>query len=310
METVPKLKIEGAAGLERLGLSVVIPAFDEAQGVGPVVEALLEELGATGWPFEIIVVDDGSTDGTGARAESTGARVIRHESNLGYGAALKTGLRHASHNLVCITDADGTYPNERIPDMAAYLVDTNSDMVVGARVGEQVAIPLIRRPAKWAIGRLANLLAGQLIPDLNSGLRVFRREAAMRFLSILPDGFSFTATITLALLSNDYLVHYVPINYHARKGRSKFRPIQDTFNFITLVLRIALYFAPLKIFLPLSGLLLVSGAAWALITKLVFGLLADVSTMVIIMASVQVAVVGLLAELISRRLPNYYRDEE
>jgi hypothetical protein len=157
---------------------------------------------------------------------------------------------------------------------------------------------------------VANVVAGQSIPDLNSGLRVFRRSTAMRLLSLLPDGFSFTATITLALLSNGYLVDYVPINYHARQGSSKFRPIQDTLNFVGLILRIALYFAPLKIFLSLSVLLFSIALGAALFSQFVLGQLADVTTVVIAMTGAQVAVVGLLAELINRRLPNYFRDEE
>ena len=310
METVTRFATEDSIRVDEAGLSVVIPAYNEAQSVGPVVESLLEDLAGTGWPFEIIVVDDGSTDGTGSQAESTGVRVIRHQTNRGYGAALKTGIRYARHRVVCITDADGTYPNERIPELVARLEQGNSEMVVGARTGAQVAIPTVRRPAKWAIGRLADFVSGEAIPDLNSGLRVFSRKTALRFLGLLPNGFSFTATITLALLSNGYWVEYVPINYGARKGRSKFRPVQDTFNFMALVLRIALYFAPLKVFLLLSGLLLLLAVGWGMLSKFAFGALADVSTMIIVMASVQVAVLGLLAELINRRLPNLYREED
>lgn len=181
-------------------------------------------------------------------------------------------------------------------------------MVVGARTGENVAIPLVRRPAKWAIGRLANYVAGEKIPDLNSGLRVFRREIALRMFGLLPNAFSFTTTITLAMLTNNYLVNYVPIDYFARVGQSKIRPVQDTLNFVQLVWRIALYFAPLKLFLPLSGLLLLLAVGWALFTLLVLDQLADVSTLVIVMTAFQVAVIGMLAELINKRLPNYYKE--
>lgn len=302
--TAPAIRLEDA------GLSVIVPAYNEEQGVGSVVGGLSEELARTGWPFEIIVIDDGSTDRTAANAREAGGQVLRHAQNRGYGAALKTGIRHARYALVCITDADGTYPGRRIADLVAHLSHTRSDMVVGARTGSEVAIPLIRRPAKWALGRLAQMVAGQPIPDLNSGLRVFRREAALRFFSLLPDGFSFTATITLAMLSNGYLVEYVPINYHLRQGRSKIRPVQDTLNFMSVILRIALYFAPLKIFLPLSGALFGLALAWGLFSKLVLGELADVSTLVIVMTAVQVGVVGLLAELINQRLLNSYQNRD
>jgi len=244
-----------------------------------------------------------------ARSErSRGVTVLRHKDNRGYGAALKTGIRRAQYDLICITDADGTYPNERIPDLVARLIEGRYDMVVGARVGKDVSIPLVRRPAKWAIGRLANFVAGESIPDLNSGLRVFRREVALRLLSMLPNRFSFTTTITLAMLVNGYPVDYVPINYYARVGRSKIRPIQDTINFVQLVLRIALYFAPLRLFLPVSLLLLLVAVAWALFSMFVLGQLADVSTLVIAMTGFQVAVIGMLAELINKRLPNHYKE--
>lgn len=292
------------------GFSVIIPVYNEETGIGPVLTQLSPVLADCGLPYEIIVVDDGSQDETAAIAEQyTGTMVLRHRENRGYGVALKTGIRYARHEIICITDADGTYPNERIPDLVDRLIQGNYDMVVGARTGKKVSIPLIRRPAKWALGRLANFVAGESIPDLNSGLRVFRRLVALRLFSMLPDGFSFTTTITLAMLMNGYLVNYVPINYHARIGRSKIRPVQDTLNFVQLVLRIALYFAPLKVFLPLSGLLLMLALAWALFSEFVLGQLADVSTLVIIMTALQVAVIGILAELVNQRLPNYYREE-
>ncbi len=291
-------------------VAIIIPAYNEEQALGAVLEQLLTVMDSTGEPYEIIVVDDGSQDATADIAEEcSGVTVLRHRENRGYGAALKTGIRYARYDLICITDADGTYPGERIPDLIARMDKGGHDMVVGARVGEDVSIPLIRRPAKWAIGRLANFVSGESIPDLNSGLRIFRREAVLRFLSMLPDQFSFTTTITLAMLVNGYLVDYIPINYYARIGRSKIRPIHDTLNFVQLVLRIALYFAPLKVFLPVSLLLMLLAVAWALFSKLILGQLADVSTLVIAMTGFQVAVIGMLAELINQRLPNIYREE-
>lgn len=294
----------------QIGISIVIPAYNEEQGIDSVLDQLTHVLEDGALDHEIIVVDDGSTDSTAKLAEEAGALVLRHTKNRGYGAALKTGIRHARHALICITDADGTYPLESIPQLIECLSGDGYDMVVGSRTGRKVAIPLLRRPAKWAIRRLGEWVTGEQIPDLNSGLRVFQREAALRLFSLLPDGYSFTTTITLAMISNGYLVEYVPINYHPRVGHSKIRPLHDTLNFIGLVLRIALYFAPLKIFLPLSGLLLILAIGWGVFTKLILGKLADVSTVVILLAAVQVCVVALLAELIDRRLPNVYREEK
>ncbi len=260
---------------------------------------------------EIIVVDDGSQDGTAEIvSELDQIRLIQHGENRGYGAALKTGIRSAKNELICITDADGTYPNEEIPGLLGRLMDGQSDMVVGARTGSEVAIPIVRRPAKWAINKLANYATNMSIPDLNSGLRVFRRSVAFRFLRILPSGFSFTTTITLGMLCNHYLVDYVPIDYRVRIGHSKIRPIRDTLNFVQLVLRVALYFAPLRIFVPVSGLLFLGALIIALVSRFVYGMLADVTTVVVAMTGVQVAVIGMLAELINRRVDNSFRGED
>lgn len=294
-----------------IGLSVIIPAYNEEKGIGVVLEQLSSVLEGSSLPHEILVVDDGSQDNTSEVAKGhEGVKVLRHKGNRGYGASLKTGIRHAHYGLVAITDADGTYPIGRIPDLVEKLVANDFDMIVGARTGTNVAIPLIRRPAKWAIGKLANMVAGEQIPDINSGLRVFKRVAALRFFNLFPDGFSFTTTITLAMLSNGYLVDFVAIDYHERVGSSKIRPIRATLNFIQLIFRISLYFAPLKVFLPLSAFLILLGVAWSAFSALLLGALADVSTLVLLATGIQVAVIGLLAELINRRLPNYYRSED
>lgn len=292
-----------------MSVTVVIPAYNEERAIGPVLEELLAVMQQSEMAYEIVVVDDGSADETAVIAQQyPNVTVLRHRQNKGYGASLKTGIRHAQHDLICITDADGTYPNERIPELVARLCRQELDMVVGARTGDNVSIPLVRRPAKWTLRKLANLVAGESIPDLNSGMRVFKRPIALRMFNILPDRFSFTTTITLAMITNQFLVDFVPINYYKRVGKSKIRPVQDTLNFVQLVLRIALYFAPLKIFVPLSIFLLLLGIAWALFSLFVLGRLADVSTIVMVMTAFQVAVIGLLAELINRRLPNYYKE--
>ncbi len=291
------------------GLSIIVPAYNEGRSIGSVLKRLAAETGVMDIPCEVIAVDDGSQDGTAdVVGQCDGVTLLRHRENRGYGAALKTGIRHAAHDLICIIDADGTYPIDAIPDLVDRFADSRWDMVVGARVGEDVDIPTVRRPAKWLIRQLANFVTDESIPDLNSGLRVFRRDAALRMFSLLPNRFSFTTTITLAMLTNGYLVDYVPINYYARVGRSKIRPIQDTLHFTELVWRIALYFAPLKVFMPVSTLLLLLAVAWAIFSKLVLGRLADVSTLVISMTAFQTALIGMLAELVNRRLPNYYKE--
>lgn len=289
-------------------LSIVVPAYNEATGLGEVLHQLRElEIEND---VEIIVIDDGSDDRTGDIAKQfSDVKLIRHPQNRGYGASLKTGIRHAKGDLICITDADGTYPNDRIPALVRQMHDGGYDMIVGARIGDSVAIPLIRRPAKWVITQLASYVAGIDIPDLNSGLRVFPKKTVLSFFEILPDGFSFTTTITLGMLTNGYSVEYVPIDYHQRVGRSKIKPIQDTLNFIQLISRIALYFSPLKVFVPLSGALVVLGLGLALVSKFIFGRLADVSVLVMIMTAVQVYTIGMLAELINHRVPSVHHKD-
>jgi len=292
------------------GLSVVIPAYNEEAGLPAVLSdllATLRESGPAAW--EVIVVDDGSSDGTAAAARREAVTVLRHDRNRGYGASLKTGIRRARYPLIAITDADGTYPNRDIPRLLRQLRDEGLDMAIGARTGADVRIPVLRRPAKRMLRALATYVSATPIPDLNSGLRVFRRQACMRFFDLLPDGFSFTTTISLAMLQSGFRVGYASIDYHARLGASKIRPVRDLLNFIQLVLRIGLYFAPLKIFVPMGWMLMGVGVAWGIVSRIAFGRLADVSTLVVMMTGIQVFVIGLVAELINRRVPNAYRQE-
>ena len=280
-------------------LSVIIPAYNEAEGIAEVVERLGPVLAGLGRETELLVVDDGSADDTAARAEAAGAQVVRHEQNRGYGASLKSGIRRARHDLVAILDADCTYPPEALPDLVASAKD--NDMVVGARTKGKVHIPLIRRPAKAVLRWLASYLSGHPIPDLNSGFRVMRRPVINRYLGLLPAGFSFTTTITLAMLVSGYGVKYVPIEYHARAGRSHIRPIRDTLGFFALILRTVMYFNPLRIFIPLALVFLAAGAVvfgltWAYLERPL-----DTTSLLLLVTGVQLGALGLLADLIAKR---------
>jgi glycosyltransferase involved in cell wall biosynthesis len=230
-------------------VSVVVPAYDEGPHVAGQIRAVAEVMEGSGWRYEIIVVDDGSSDDTGVAAAATGVRVLRNRRNRGYGASLKRGIAAARYPWILIIDADGTYPPTSIPDLLA-LAD-ESAMVVGARITAHRKIPLVRRPAKWFLTRLASYLAEQSLPDLNSGLRLLRRELVETYLHLLPSGFSFTTTITLAAACDDHEVSYVPIDYLERKGTSKIRP-GHAFDFLLLVLRIIVFFNPLRVFIPLG----------------------------------------------------------
>ncbi|HXE57629.1 MAG TPA: glycosyltransferase family 2 protein [Gemmatimonadales bacterium] len=272
-------------------VSVVIPAYNEAEHVAEQVRAVERVMRETGWRFEIIVVDDGSTDGTAERAAATGVRVLRRARNRGYGAALKLGIRAAQYDWILITDADGTYPVEAIPGLLAAA--DRSEMVVGARTGATVRIQYSRRPAKAFLRWLASYLAGQHLPDINSGLRLMRRDLVRRYEHLLPQGFSFTTTITLAAACNDHAVEYVPIDYHARLGQSKIRP-RHAYDFTLLILRTIVFFNPLKVFIPFGAALALAGFA-----KFVYDVTRDnlsESAVLALLGALIVWAVGLLAD--------------
>lgn len=286
---------KGPESIPAVDVAAVIPAFNEVDGVGPTVDRVRRVLGALPFTYDIIVVDDGSTDGTAERAASHGARVVRLAENRGYGAALKAGIRSSRSKHVLITDADGTYPPEAIPALLE-LADT-ADMVVGSRAADDQSIPRVRRPAKWFLGRLASYLAGRRIPDLNSGLRVMRRSVLMRFLHILPAGFSFTTTITLAMLCTNHSVSYIPVRCAPRVGSSKLRPREFT-AFVMLVLRTVVLFNPLKVFLPLGTAVFLIGLFKFIYDVLLWNL--SETAVMALLGAVIIWSVGLLADLIAR----------
>lgn len=278
-------------------ISVVIPAYNEAQAIGPTLDQIASVLSAAELEAQIIVVDDGSDDGTAEEvAQYPAVRLIKHAQNKGYGAALKTGIRQAQHNTIVILDADGTYPCAMIPHLAAQI--GSYDMAVAARTGSNVQIPLIRRPAKWSLNQLANYLSGLKIPDLNSGMRAFKRDVVISYFRLLPSGFSFTSTLTLALLTNDYNVVYIPADYYPRTGQSKLDPVRDTINFFSLVVRVVLSFRPLRIFIPLA-LILASLSLIKIVYDInVYDFHLATSTVVLVTLTFQIVVLGLIADLV------------
>ena len=284
--------------LSELSVTILIPAYNEERSLEETVAALSRQR-AHFKELEIVVIDDGSGDRTAEIARRLPVTLIEHERNRGYGAALKSGLRAAKHDYILITDADGTYPLEDVPKLAADAPDF--DMVVGARTGDVVHIPLLRRPAKWLITRLAEYLSGRKIPDLNSGMRIFRKDVALKFLALYPDGFSFTTTITLAMLTNHYRVKFVPINYHKRVGKSSIHPVRDFTNFTILIIRICACFKPLNVFVPPAMLLMIAGLLKGIRDYLLLehiGLLAGL----LVLAGIQMLFIGLLADLIDQRM--------
>jgi len=284
-------------------ISIVIPVFNEAGSLDELPERL-NKLAARLHPdSEMLLVDDGSTDGsTEALARVADsvpmARVLVHAHNLGYGAALKTGVKQARNEWIGITDADGTYPIEKLPRLLATAVGKKASMVVGARgIADQ---PAVRRPAKRFLNAFASYLAGVRIPDLNSGLRVYRREDGLRLARFMPQGFSYTSTITMALMGEGARVVYVPIRYFEREGSSKIRPVRDTAGFLLLVCRMAVAFNPLKVFGPVSTALIIAGVLLLALrmTGMEVGL---ATTVTLLVGGLHMFTVGLLADLINRR---------
>ena len=276
-------------------VSIVIPAYNEEGAISQQIEHLQSVMNETDWQYEIIVVDDGSSDRTAEEARKHPVRVIRQPRNRGYGAALKSGISAAHSSHVIIIDADGTYPADAIPEMLEKSRDY--DMVVGARIGENVEIPWARRPAKWFLRKLASYLAEYPIPDLNSGLRVMKKSAVEKFYHLLPSGFSFTTTITLAFFCNDLLVYYHPIEYAKRIGKSKIRPV-DAYHFLLLILRTIVFFNPLRVFLPLGMAFFILGLG-KFIYDLFIGNLSETAIMGFLGAFI-VWAIGLLSDQISR----------
>jgi glycosyltransferase involved in cell wall biosynthesis len=234
----------------------VIPAYNEEEAVGGQIKDIIGVMDQSDWTYEVIVVDDGSTDGTASEVAKFPVQLVLFPQNRGYGAALKAGIARARAETVVIIDADGTYPSDAIPRLLE--VADGYDMVVGARTTETNHTPFIRRPAKWLLRVLASYLARQSLPDLNSGLRLIKKSLVQRFSYLLPSGFSFTTSITLALLCNDHLVRYYPIDYHRRRGQSKVRA-KDAYGFFLLILRTIVFFNPLRVFMPLGGILFSAG---------------------------------------------------
>lgn len=279
--------------------------YNEEPGLKKAVGQINQFIKNTNDGFEVIFVNDGSTDNSASvlsNFDNPSFTVINHKVNRGYGAALKTGIRYAKYDTIIITDSDCTYPIEKIPELLKVYEDGNLDMVAGSRNGNNVQIPLIRKPAKWCLKCLAEYLAGRKISDINSGLRVMRKKVVERFLSILPNGFSFTTTITLAMLTNAYSVEYIDINYKFRRGDSKIRPIYDTLNFVQLIIRTTLYFDPLKIFVPLSLMFVILALLAFILNWSLLGRIMDVSSGVLLMTAVIVMSIGMLADLIDKRM--------
>jgi len=279
--------------------SVVIPVRNEEEVIDEVINDVKKALNTLKSSYEIIVIDNASTDKTVDIVERhSDVRLIQHGSDKGYGGSIKEGVTAAKSDNIIIIDGDGTYPAEDIPRLVGYI--GQYDLVSGARVGKDVSISVIRRFGKFFHHRLINFLAGERIPDMNSGLRVFKKDVFLRYYHLYPSTFSISTTFLLACLLNDHPVKFVDINYFPRKGSSKIKIFRDGLNFLLLILRSVTYFNPLKIFIPLSISFFAAGLFVAFFSMFYLDKFWDVTTILLFITSVVVFLFGLFADAISK----------
>lgn len=293
---------EGAAATEvarPLDVSIVLPVYNEKGHLRAEIDRIRASMDQSHYDYEIIVVDDGSNDGSGdALREIEGIRLLQFATNRGSGSARKYGTKAARGRVVVWTDVDMTYPNDRIPELVKEL--DGHDQVVGARTSEQGTAKFARVPAKLLIRKLASYLTETPIPDLNSGLRAFRRDVALQYLHLLPTGFSCVTTITMSFLANGYSVKYVPIEYRPRAGESKFHWYRDTKRYLIQVIRLVLSYNPLRVFVPVGLLFAAIGAVKLGVDLVNHDFRVATNTLLILFASLQVLSIGLLADLFVR----------
>jgi glycosyltransferase involved in cell wall biosynthesis len=290
--------MDETAGAE-LDVSIILPVYNEVENLEPEVGRIRTTMDASGLSYEIIVVDDGSTDGSAELARSMdGVRLIQFARNRGSGSARKAGTAAARGRVTVWTDVDMTYPNDTIPQLVKEL--EGADQVVGARTSEQGTAKGLRVPAKWLIRRLAEFLSKTKIPDLNSGFRAFRTDVARQYIRQLPPGFSCVTTMTMTFLAGGYSVKYMPIEYGKRSGRSKFRPFADTRRYGVQVIRMILSYEPLRIFMPVGLALGAFGLGKVVYDFVKYDYHIATGTLLVLFAAFQILAIGLLADLIVR----------
>ena len=287
---------------QHLDVTVVLPVYNEVGHLIDELDRIQAGLDASSYSYEVLVIDDGSTDGSAELlddiAQRPHCRTIRLPVNRGSGYVRRIGTQAAHGDVVVWTDADMTYPNDQMAELVDQLGDY--DHVVGARTSEEGTHKWARVPAKWFVRKLAQYLTQTEIPDLNSGFRAFRREVALPYLHLLPNGFSCVTTITLSFLSHGHTVRYVPIEYAERAGRSKFHWRRDTARYLLQVVRMVMTFNPLRVFGPISLLLLLLAVG-----KIGFDIIdkdfrISSNAIILTIVSLQVFATGLIADLVAR----------
>jgi glycosyltransferase involved in cell wall biosynthesis len=280
-----------------IDISIILPAYQEEQGIAPLLDRIGEVMDKLGRPWEVVVVDDGSTDGTAARARGAGSRVISHPYNIGNGAAVKTGIREARGRLIVMMDADGQHDPADIPRLLEQL--GAHDMVVGARTKESET-SLHRDLANKAYNWFASYICNRRIEDLTSGFRAIKADAARAFLYLLPNTYSYPTTLTLAIVRSGRSLKYVPVKTARRTGRSKIRLLRDGTRFFFIIMKIATLFSPMKVFLPVSMLMFLTGLGYGLVRIFLLDTRYGPTSAMLITMAVVVFMVGLVSEQVAQ----------
>ena len=287
-------------------VTIVLPCYNEGEHVLLEIERITAAMQGSGLTYELLCIDDASTDNTlevltGAAKDYPNIRLMPFRRNGGSGTARRIGTQQAYGEIVVWTDADMTYENERIPELVRILIDDPTyDQVVGARTTEEGTHKWARVPAKWLIRKIAERLTNQQIPDLNSGLRAFRRSVALPYLRLLPAGFSCVTTITIAFLSNQHDIRYVPTAYAKRAGTSKFHFVNDAYRYILQVLRMVMYFDPLKVLMPMALWLFVIGLVKGVVDMVRHPFYFPANTILLLVSGLMIGSLALLADLVVR----------
>ena len=287
-------------------VTIVLPCFNEGAHVLAEIDRITAAMSTSDLTYELLCIDDASTDDTldvlrHALGRYPHLRILPFRRNGGSGTARRIGTQQARGEIVVWTDADMTYENERIPELVRILRDDATyDQVVGARTTEEGTHKWARVPAKWFIRKVAEWLTKTRIPDLNSGLRAFRREVSLPYLRLLPSGFSCVTTITIAFLSNQHDIRYVDTAYAKRAGVSKFHFVHDAYRYILQVLRMVMYFDPLKVLMPPALLMLVVGVVKAVVDMVRHPFYFPASTVLLIVSGIMIGSLALLSDLVVR----------
>lgn len=278
-------------------ISVIVPAYNEEQIIGEVLKRIHTALNKTEYLYEILVVDDGSSDQTAAEAQKAGAKVFQHPYNIGNGAAIKTGIRNSQGDIIVMMDADGQHPPEDIPRLLEKI--DPYDLVVGARMKESDSA-FHRDIANKVYNLLASYVSGRKIEDLTSGFRAIKASVARSIVYLLPNQFSYPTTMTLAILRSGRSLTYIPIVSAKRVGKSKIRLIRDGIRFLLIILRIATFYSPLKIFVPISGLMFATGFLYGLFKVIVLNTSYGPTSAMLMTMSLIVFLVGLVSEQVAQ----------